>query len=262
MRLHGLLDALDVLLHEFRLVVVGLDEIEVANDDAEQVVEVMRNALRDGADGGGAARLGEAALQVDDLAVDGGKTELGLDAGERLIEVDRLRDIIDRADAETLEFALFRGARGDEDNRDRTSGFTGLQALADFDAIHFRHHHIEQDELRFLLLDEIKRLLSRIGGGHVHPFAFQFALEELDVDGLVVHHEDCWDRHEGRVEVQNQPDGKIGLRFSQAPCCWRYAFSVFFINMATVIGPTPPGTGVILPASGATEGKCTSPTRR
>jgi len=30
---------------------------------------------------------------------------------------------------------------------------------------------------------------------------------------------------------------------------WRARFSVFFISMAIVIGPTPPGTGVILPAT-------------
>jgi hypothetical protein len=36
---------------------------------------------------------------------------------------------------------------------------------------------------------------------------------------------------------------------------WRWALTVFFINMATVIGPTPPGTGVIRLAIGATDGK-------
>ena len=37
--------------------------------------------------------------------------------------------------------------------------------------------------------------------------------------------------------------------------------SVFFINMATVIGPTPPGTGVIQPATWDTPSKSTSPTK-
>lgn len=42
----------------------------------------------------------------------------------------------------------------------------------------------------------------------------------------------------------------------------RYAFTVFFISIATVIGPTPPGTGVIFAQSGETVGKWTSPVRR
>src|SRR6185312_8762455 len=37
------------------------------------------------------------------------------------------------------------------------------------------------------------------------------------------------------------------------------AFTVFDINMAMVSGPTPPGTGVMAPATSATRG-CTSPT--
>src|ERR1051325_10097122 len=38
------------------------------------------------------------------------------------------------------------------------------------------------------------------------------------------------------------------------------AVTVFFISMAIVIGPTPPGTGVIAPATSLTRAKSTSPT--
>uniref|UniRef100_A0A1B0GPZ9 Tetrahydrofolate dehydrogenase/cyclohydrolase NAD(P)-binding domain-containing protein n=1 Tax=Phlebotomus papatasi TaxID=29031 RepID=A0A1B0GPZ9_PHLPP len=37
---------------------------------------------------------------------------------------------------------------------------------------------------------------------------------------------------------------------------------VFFMSMATVMGPTPPGTGVMCPATFRTSSKSTSPTRR
>ena len=40
------------------------------------------------------------------------------------------------------------------------------------------------------------------------------------------------------------------------------ALMVFLINIATVIGPTPPGTGVIEEHIGATRSKSTSPTKR
>jgi SAM-dependent methyltransferase len=42
----------------------------------------------------------------------------------------------------------------------------------------------------------------------------------------------------------------------------RAAVSVFCSSIVTVIGPTPPGTGVIAPATSATPSKSTSPTRR
>jgi len=39
------------------------------------------------------------------------------------------------------------------------------------------------------------------------------------------------------------------------------AFTVFFMSIAIVSGPTPPGTGVSAPATSRTDGACTSPTR-
>src|SRR5207302_4358193 len=49
---------------------------------------------------------------------------------------------------------------------------------------------------------------------------------------------------------------------SQAELSIRAALTVFDINIAIVIGPTPPGTGVIAFALGATSAKATSPTSR
>ncbi len=43
---------------------------------------------------------------------------------------------------------------------------------------------------------------------------------------------------------------------------WLAAFTVFAINIAIVIGPTPPGTGVIALAFFDTSSNATSPTSR
>ena len=51
----GILDVLHVLPDLLRLVVVRLDQIQIADDDAEEIVEIVRDALRDGADGRGLA---------------------------------------------------------------------------------------------------------------------------------------------------------------------------------------------------------------
>ncbi len=50
-------------------VAVVFDQVEVADDDAEEVVEVVRNALGDGADSGGLAGVAESFLKVEVLAV-------------------------------------------------------------------------------------------------------------------------------------------------------------------------------------------------
>lgn len=48
------------------------------------------------------------------------------------------------------------------------------------------------------------------------------------------------------------------------PTCRSYASTVFFKSIAIVMGPTPPGTGVIAPARPGrqADSKSTSPTRR
>ncbi len=52
-----------------------------------------------------------------------------------------------------------------------------------------------------------------------------------------------------------------GAHDAGSPCRRRAAFRVLARTMATVSGPTPPGTGVIAAALGATRVKSTSPTR-
>jgi hypothetical protein len=90
------------------------------------------------------------------------------------------------ADAEAFEFALLGRARGDEDDGDAAGVLARLQALADLDAVHVGHHHVEQDQVRLLLLDVIERLEAVVGGDNPDALTFQFALQELDVDGLVI----------------------------------------------------------------------------
>ena len=63
------------------------------------------------------AGLDEATLEVDHLAIDGDEAQVGLHAGERLIQVDGLGDVVNRADTEAFELTLFGRAGSDEDNR-------------------------------------------------------------------------------------------------------------------------------------------------
>ncbi len=75
-------------------------------------------------------------------------------------------------------------------------------------------------------------------------------------------------RMHGGVEVaQMEPPipalvaKKIGKSFRERPQpAWRHAFTVLAMSMAMVMGPTPPGTGVMARHLGATASKSTSPT--
>ncbi len=216
--LDGIFDVLGVFLNLLGLVVVNLDKVEVADDDAEKVVEIVRDALGDGADGGGAACFLKTTGEVHELAVNRDKTELRLHTGKRLIEVDGLRDVIHGADAEPLEFALFGRAGGDENNRNGPRVFLRLEALADLDAVHVGHHDIEQNEVGLFALDEVDGLKASIGGDDAQAFALKLALEELDVDRLVVDDQDFWCGHVGCERL----DGKRGALQASAWSCPKF----------------------------------------
>ena len=120
--LHGLVGVGGVFPHGGGLVRAGLQELEIAERDAKQVVQVVRDALGDGADGGGATGLDQTALEVEHLAVDGGKTELVPDPRQGFVQVEGLGDVVHRAGPQPLELARLGAAGGDEDDRDVARG--------------------------------------------------------------------------------------------------------------------------------------------
>ena len=87
----------------------------------------------------------------------------------------------------------------------------------------------------------------------LHPERGESPFERLlDERGELADAEGLVRRAAGRVEH----DG------GQRPCASRAARTVFARSIAIVIGPTPPGTGVILDATAATSSYFTSPTIR
>lgn len=90
--------------------VVVFDQVEVADDNSEKVVEVVCDALGDGSDGGGFACVAESFLKLEVLAVHLLKAEVGMDAGEGFFEVDGLGDVIDCAGLKAFEFVFFSGS--------------------------------------------------------------------------------------------------------------------------------------------------------
>ena len=188
--LHGDLDVGQDLLHLLGLFVMDLDEVDVADRDGEQVVEIVRDPFGDGADRRGPARFLQTPLQVDHLSIDRNKPKLSLHARERFVEIDRLGDVVHRPHAESLELALLGRPSGDENDRDRAGFLVGLQALADFDPVHVRHHDVEQDQVGLFPHDDLEAVAAVEGGQDLQPLPLQLALKQLDVDRLVVDHQD------------------------------------------------------------------------
>src|SRR5262249_27861550 len=106
----------------------------------------------------------------------------------------------------------------------------------------------------------------RMSFGHTYPLRCTAPM--LRRPNPPRHLDECADGHGppllgGGTLHQDPSPARHRLIHADAPAVWRSAaVTVLTRSMATVIGPTPPGTGVIAPATGATASKSTSPTRR
>ena len=80
------------------------------------------------------------------------------------------------------------GMGGDKHHGNVAGGFIRLELGADFKAIHAWHHHIEQHQVRRVAFADAKGL--RATGCHEHlAFPGKRLVHDLDVDGLVIHHQ-------------------------------------------------------------------------
>ena len=70
-------------------------------------------------------------------------------------------------------------------------GGVRLELLADLEAVHVRHHHIEQDDVAFGALGDRQRFRAAIGGGDIEIFRGQPRFEQLNVGRDVIDNEDA-----------------------------------------------------------------------
>ena len=103
------------------------------------------------------------------------------DAGEQLLGLEGLGDVIDRAELERAHLLEGIGERGEKDHRDVARRLRLLQALADRVAVHARHHHVEQDEIRPRFRGDDDRLLAARGGDGLVAGGAELLLDEIDV---------------------------------------------------------------------------------
>src|SRR5690606_29523460 len=75
----------------------------------------------------------------------------------------------------------------DDGNRFEILGL--FETAANFDAVHAGHHDIEKDDVGNFASDFGEAFLAVVGGANGHVLALEHALEEVDVDRLIVDHE-------------------------------------------------------------------------
>ena len=139
------------------------------------------------------------------------------DAGDQHEVGRRLGEEIVGAGVEAAHAVARLVERGHHDHRNVLGRRIGLEAAADLEAVHVRHHHVEQHEIAFGALAERQRLGAARRAHHVEIFGGEPRLEQAQV---------------GRHVVDHQDTGGHRRSSSAAPRNWR----IVSMNFATEIG--------------------------
>ncbi len=178
---------------------------------APAVVGVRRGEGRDHAqrDGG----VGAIAQFVDHHLEPGQRT----DARDQRDLVDRLGEEIVGAGFQPAHAVRRLVERGDHDDRQVRGRELALQPAADLEAVHARHHDVEQDDVAQPLLADRDRVRAVGRGEDVEIFRGEARLEQLDVGKDVVDDEDA----RGHRFTWLRGNGRSSRRISPPRSVWR-----------------------------------------
>ena len=88
-----------------------------------------------------------------------GAAQHGADAGDDLLEAERLGDVVVAADGEALDLVVDRVARGDEDDRQLAALLA--QPPGDGEAVHVGEHHVEDAQVGLVVAGDAQGLGRR-----------------------------------------------------------------------------------------------------
>ncbi len=111
------------------------------------------------------------------------------DTDQDFLGSEGLDDIIRAACLEPLQDVLPIGQSGNEDYRHVGQFGYRLEALANRDAIEFRHHDVEQDQVRPDAFANPQRRLAIGRGKHLVALGFKRVGQYPHIDSLIVDHE-------------------------------------------------------------------------
>ncbi len=124
----------------------------------------------------------------------GARLQQGPDPGEQLLLAEGFHQIVVGAGVETLLDILGLVEGGEQQHRQLLLGMLLPQPAADVEAGEGRHHHVQQDEVDRLLGQLGQRVVAVAAGQDAITAGLQQVAQYVQIDGLVVHHQD-----EGRI---------------------------------------------------------------
>ena len=118
------------------------------------------------------------------------EADMRVDASQQFLGDEGLGDVIDGAGVEGAQqqFAILH--RGEEDHRHRCQRGVAAELLQQLEAVHPRHHHVQQHEVRRLAFRELQRLRAAGGRQYLVAVPLQQGADDAQVRRLIVDDED------------------------------------------------------------------------
>jgi len=114
---------------------------------------------------------------------------MGSDPRQHDGRADGLGDVVHGPEFQPLGFIAHFGLGGQEDDGDVTRGGIGLESSADLIAVHFRHHDIEQNQVRGgIRAGDSQRALTAVGDFDL-VFVLEQAAHQCQVVRDIVNHQ-------------------------------------------------------------------------
>ena len=109
---------------------------------------------------------------------------IGVDAGDQLVAVERLGDVIVGAEAERADLGVHLADAGQDQHRRADLG--DAQLLQHVVAVHVRQVQVEKDDVVIVELAEIQALFAQIGRVDVEALGREHQLDALGGGRLVL----------------------------------------------------------------------------
>src|SRR5262245_9980899 len=109
--------------------------------------------------------------------------QLSVDATAQLLRAERLREVVVRTDLKPSIDVGVLTPRSEQDHPDVGSPRIGAQLPQDLESTEFRHHHVENAEIRAFCLRQHETRLAV--GRRDHPVAVMFETETDDVEDVL-----------------------------------------------------------------------------
>ena len=114
-------------------------------------------------------------ILLHQLLLQGSNIQMGSDARQDFRLMQRLGQIINAPGGKAVDLILDAIERGDENDWDLVRLGVGFQAATGFEAVNFRHHHIQQNQVRLSKSGFLYSINAVAGNHHLKALSAQIA---------------------------------------------------------------------------------------